>query len=149
MRIASSAKISDDEGSAIIEFLAASLLLFVPIIYLVLTFAAVQASTYAAESAAREAGRIYARADSEHVAREQAQVATLLAFADHGIDVAPRQVLQVTCEAEPCATPGAGVHIEVRIDVPLPLVPDFIAARVPATVPVTATSYTTVDRFGG
>lgn len=138
-----------ESGSAAVEFLAASVLLLVPIVYLILTFASVQAATYAAESAARETGRIYSRADTESEARTHAQSATLLAFLDHGIDVAPREVLTITCEETPCLTPGAGVHIRVDVDVPLPLLPDFLAGRVATSVRVTADAIATVDRFGG
>lgn len=138
-----------EEGSAAVEFLAVSLLLLVPIVYVILTFSAVQAATYAAESAAREAGRIYSRADTQPAAERYALLATTLAFSDHGIDVSPREVLTVRCEETPCLTPGGAVHIQVNVDVPLPLLPDFLIDRVAASVTVSADTVATVDRFGG
>lgn len=138
-----------ERGSATVEFLASTLLLLVPIVYLILTFSAVQAATYAAESAARESSRIYSRATAEHAALSQAQAATYFAFNDHNIHISPSEVLRVTCEASPCLTAGAGVHIRVSIDVALPLLPDFLSSRVPTSVAVSAESLTTVDRFGG
>lgn len=146
-----SALVSDDaeEGSAAVEFLAASLLLLVPIVYVILTFSAVQAATYAAESAAREAGRIYSRADTQAAAERHALLATTLAFSDHGIDVTPSEVLTVRCEETPCLTPGSTVHIQVSVRVPLPLLPDFVVDRVATSVTVSADAIATVDRFGG
>ena len=140
---------SREDGSAVVEFLAGSVLLLVPIVYLVLTFASVQAARYAAESAARESGRIYSRAPSEQAARERSATATHLAFSDHGIEISPSDTLTVSCEQHPCLTPGAGVHILVHVDVPLPLIPDLLTSRFATSVTVSAEAFTTVDRFGG
>jgi len=138
-----------EEGSAAVEFLAASLLLLIPIVYVILTFSAVQSATYAAESAARETGRIYSRADSQLAAEHHALLATTLAFSDHGIDVTASEVLRVTCEETPCLTPGGAVHIQVNVDVALPLLPDFVVDHVATSVAVSADAIATVDRFGG
>lgn len=102
-----------DRGSATVEFLAATLLLLVPIVYLIVTLAAVQGATYAAEASARHAGRIFARADDETRALAQVHHATSLAFADHGIEVSPAAIMEITCEHDPCLTPGAGMHFHV------------------------------------
>jgi hypothetical protein len=53
---------TDESGNAIVEFLAVTVLLLVPLLYLVLVLARLQAATFAADSAAREAGRVYAQA---------------------------------------------------------------------------------------
>ncbi len=138
-----------EDGSAVVEFLAGTLLLLIPVVYLILTFASVQAAMFAAESAARESGRIYSRAPSEIVAQERSAAATHLAFSDHGITVSPREAVTVSCEHRPCLTPGAGIHVRVSIDVPLPLIPDVLSSRMRTSVTVTAESFATVDRFGG
>lgn len=135
-----------EDGSATVEFLGVSLLLLIPIVYLILTFAQIQAATYAAEASARAAGRVFAQATDEAAAHRQAVATTALAFADHGMDVSP-DVLQVSCESSPCLSPGSGIHIQVTVPVPLPLVPDFLTTRVPTTVNVSADAYATVDRF--
>lgn len=136
-----------EEGSAVVEFLATALLLLIPTVYLILTFAAVQAATYAAESAARDVGRILSRSTDLTEAHDRAQITTHLAFADHGIDVDPTRALTVSCEASPCLTPGAGIHIAVNVEVPLPLLPDFLRSSLPAAVTVSADALATVDRF--
>ncbi|WP_241236873.1 pilus assembly protein [Georgenia faecalis] len=140
---------SGERGSAIVEFLGVALLLLVPLVYLVLTLAAIQAATFAAEGAAREAGRIVAQAESLEEAGPRARLATELAFADHGITVDGRDALRLTCEEDPCHTPGARVHVEVAASVRLPLIPDVLGAAVPLEVPVVAEHLAVVPEFGG
>ncbi|WP_164737358.1 pilus assembly protein [Georgenia sp. SYP-B2076] len=136
-----------DRGSAIVEFLGVSLLLLVPVLYLVLTLSRVQAAAFAAEGAAREAGRIVAQAASLAEATARAERAVELAFADQGFDVDGAGALVATCAADPCLTPGAVVQVEVGIAVALPLLPSFLDAAVPAEVPVTATHLAVVGEF--
>lgn len=138
-----------DDGSATVEFLAVSVVLLIPIIYLILTLSHVQAAMYAAEASARTTGRIFAQATDETEARRQAVTTTALAFTDHGMDVPAADLLEISCETTPCLTPGAGVHVRVSVSVPLPLLPDFFATHLAASVDVSADAYTTVDRFGG
>lgn len=136
-----------DRGSAVVEFLGVSLLLLVPIVYLVLTLAQVQAAAFAAEGAAREAGRLVARAGTLEEGASAARFAVELAFEDQGLEVDGAESLRITCAEEPCLTPGARVVVDVSTSVDLPLVPDFIAAAVPATVPVSATHVAAVPEF--
>jgi len=46
-----------DRGSAIIEFVFISVLVFIPLTYLIVGFSAIQRGIFAATEAAREAGR--------------------------------------------------------------------------------------------
>ena len=50
---------SGEQGSAVVEFVTLGVLLLVPLIYLVLTVARIQAGAYAVSMAAREAGRAF------------------------------------------------------------------------------------------
>lgn len=136
-----------DTGSAVVEFLGVSVLLLVPIVYLVLTLARVQAAAFAAEGAAREAGRILAQAETVEAGAARAQRAVELAFADQGLDVDGGQVLVITCATDPCLSPGAEVLVEVDVAVDLPLVPDVIRAEIPAEVPVSAAHLVVVGDF--
>ncbi|PFG40614.1 hypothetical protein ATJ97_3146 [Georgenia soli] len=136
-----------ERGSAVVEFLGMSLLLLVPVVYLVLTLAQVQAAAFAAEGAAREAGRLLARAESLEAGASAARFAVELAFEDQGLDVDGAEALRISCAGEPCLAPGARVVVEVSASVDLPLVPDFVADAVPAAVPVTATHVTAVPQF--
>ena len=53
---------SSDAGNAVVEFLAVTVLFLVPIVYLVLVLGRLQAATFAAQGAAREAGRAFTTA---------------------------------------------------------------------------------------
>jgi hypothetical protein len=138
-----------EQGSAVVEFLGVALVLLVPLVYLVLTLAAVQGATFAAEGAAREAGRIVAGAESMDDALPRAATAAELAFADHGLDVDGGEVVRLTCEATPCHTSGGRVHVEVVTAVPLPLVPEFLRGVLPMEVTIAAEHLAVVPEFGG
>lgn len=58
-----------DDGSALIEFVGASVLLLLPLVYLLLSVFTVQRGSFAAAEAAREAGRLCHRAEQQHRAR--------------------------------------------------------------------------------
>lgn len=130
-----------------VEFLGVTLVLLVPILYLVLTLARVQAAAFAAEGAAREAGRILSVAESFESGSAHAYRAVEVAFADQGIDVTGSDVMRTTCAADPCLTPGSEVLVEIAMTVDLPLVPDFLADVVPSRVPVEATHLVAVGAF--
>lgn len=137
---------SDREaGNAVVEFLGVALLLLVPLVYLLLTLARVQAGVFAAEGAAREAGRLVARAETIEEGLARARFAVDLAFEDHGIPVG--DALRFSCETSPCLTPGGRIVVEVAAAVPLPFVPDAVRAVVPAEVPVNAEYVVVLDEF--
>ncbi|MHB1491526.1 MAG: pilus assembly protein, partial [Cellulomonas sp.] len=71
-----------DDGNAIVEFLAAALLLLVPVVYLTLVMGRIQAATFAAEGAAREAGRTAATASVLEDATRRATMSVELALVD-------------------------------------------------------------------
>lgn len=136
-------RLGGDRGSAVVEFLGVSVLLLVPIVYLVLTLSRVQAAAFAAEGAAREAGRILAQGGEPAVAMGAVE----LAFEDQGFDVSGAEALTFSCEAGACEAPGARVVVEVATVVDLPLLPDLVTAVVPAEVPVSATHLAVVGDF--
>ncbi|QGH69145.1 pilus assembly protein [Pseudactinotalea sp. HY158] len=136
-----------DSGSAVVEFLGVTLLLLVPTVYLVLTLARVEAAAFAAEGAAREAGRIIAAAESMDDALVTMHQAVELAFADQGIDVDPQAAVAVTCSDDPCLSPGAYVHVAVAATVDLPLLPDVVADATRSSVRIEASATTGIDRF--
>jgi hypothetical protein len=136
-----------EAGNAVVEFLGLALLMLVPLVYLIVALAQVQAGVFAAEGAAREAGRLVVRAEDLPTGVERARSAVVLAFGDHGIDVAPAEALGLRCEADPCLTPGARIVVVVRAGVPLPGVPETLRGAVPAVVPVSARYVAVVDEF--
>ena len=140
----------NDSGTAVVEFVTLGVLLLVPVIYLVLVLGRIQAAAFAAEGAAREAGRVFVTAPDDETAGQRARAAVLLALQDQGFDdVDPAQTVIVTCETSPCLQPESRVAVHVEIDVALPGVPVFVNAVVPTNVPVRARAIAVVDRFAG
>lgn len=135
-----------DEGSAAVEFLAVGVLLLVPLLYLVLCLGRVQAATFAAEAGAREASRVLATTAGQDVGTRRAEAEVALALGDQGFAAAPG-ALVVDCDASPCRTPEARIAATVSVDVPLPLVPGFLARAVPTSVRVDVRRVAVADRF--
>lgn len=125
-----------------------TVVLLVPLVYLVLTLGRVQAAGYAAESASREAGRIMAITEDVDEAVRRATLAVEYAFADHGIAVDGSRVLRVHCAADPCRTPGALIDVEVTAAVSLPLAPRSGEGALPLEVPVSSSYAARVPAFG-
>lgn len=141
-------RVADDSGNAIVEFLAVALILLVPVVYLVLVLGRVQAGTFAAEGAAREAGRSLARAQDVETGTSLAVASVGVALRDQGFDdVDPSAALALTCSSVPCLEPGSEVLAHVEVRVPLPFVPSFVRHVVPLEIPVTADHVAPVDRF--
>lgn len=136
-----------DRGSALVEFLGISLVLLVPIVYLVLVLGRIQAATFATEGAAREAARVYVAADDAQQGSTRAVTAVAVALTDQGFEDDPVGALEVRCSADPCLTPGAEVAATVQVRVPLPFVPGFVRELVPLDVPVTAERVAPVDAY--
>lgn len=135
-------------GSAIIEFVFLAVLMIVPLFYLVMVLARLQAGAYGVSAAAREAGRAYVTSEGQAYASQRAHSAAGLAFADQGFDDHEGRI-EISCPMAPCLRPAGRITITARVWVPMPLVPAFFSEIVPTRVQVTATHVATVDRFGG
>ncbi len=135
-----------DEGSAVVEFVAVTLILLVPLVYLVLVVGRLQAATFAAEGAAREAARVFVASDAPADAAPRALTAAGIALADQGLPDDPADVVSIACSAA-CLTPGSEVTVDVRLRVPLPFVPRFLRGAVPMEVPVVARRTAVVDEY--
>jgi len=145
----------DEDGAAIIEFIALSLLLLVPLTYLVVTLSRIQAGAFAAEGAAHEAARtavVTGVAAREHgssreaamaAGASRAEAAVALLADDFGFDTGAAS-LALTCEG-PCLEPGANVDAEVTVAVALPGIPGFLSAVLPLSVAVVGSARAPVD----
>jgi hypothetical protein len=131
----------------VVEFVSLGVLLLVPLVYLVLTLGRVQAASFAADGAAREAARAFTTAPDEQTARVRALAAVRLGLRDQGFDVDPASVTRLTCSASPCLTPQGAVAVQVTVDVVLPGIPGFVDRAVPTHVTVRAQQRDTVDAF--
>ena len=141
---------TDDAGSASLEFVTAGMILLLPIVYLVLTMAGVQAGALAVEGAARQAVRVFVQADDENAALSEAERAIDFALADYGLDADAARVT-VSCRPRPtqCLNRRGTVTITVGVSIPLPLVPPALTLKVPLSVPLQATATQKVSRFWG
>lgn len=138
-----------DQGSAVVEFLGVTLLLLVPLIYLILTVNRIQGAMFAAESAARETGRIVAQAESREVAFARSIFAAELIFADQGIELDASKAINVICEDPLCVEPGSQIHVELETAVRLPLVPEALGRVTPLEVPISSQYVASVPEFRG
>jgi hypothetical protein len=141
------ARLSRDEGSSVVEFLGLSLVLLVPLVYLVLVLGRIEAATFAVEGAAREAARTYVAADGADEGTERAVAAVGIALRDQGFDDDPSEALTLTCSTTPCLAPGSDVAARIDVRVPLPFVPGFVRDVVPLEVPVSAERVAPVDTY--
>ena len=129
-----------------VEFLGVALILLIPLVYLVVTLGRVQAGAFAAEGAARDAVRAMVTAESAAAGAARAEAAVGIALTDQGF-ARDAGALTLECSGSPCLTPGGSVGAVVRVEVPLPLLPDVARGWVPLSVPVEATRTGIVDEY--
>jgi Flp pilus assembly protein TadG len=136
-----------DDGSAVVEFCFLSVLMLVPLVYLLAVLGRVQAATLAAETAAREAGRAFVTAPDDESAGPRAESAAAIAFGDQGFGDHGVGTVEATCSAHPCLVPDARIEVRTRVLVLLPGVPRVLDQVVPTRIEVAARHVVTVDRF--
>lgn len=140
-------QVEGERGSALVEFVFIALVVFVPLVYIVAGFSAVQRGVFAATAAAREAGRAMGTAPDAATGQEQARRAAELAVEDQSVDVADVRVEYapggLDCDAAgtytPTLTPGEEFSVCVTVTVRIPMLPEFVDAN-------TATGQFVVER---
>lgn len=139
-----------EQGSAAIEVLVLGVLLLVPLVYLILTVAALQGAAFAAEGAARQVARSIALAATDAEGRQAADAAASVALADWRIEPGAAQVA-VRCTPDPhdCVTARGTVDVQVTVAAVLPLLPPALVPNAPGTVPIEARSVQRVSMFAG
>ncbi|TWE09426.1 pilus assembly protein [Rudaeicoccus suwonensis] len=134
-----------EDGSAIVEFIVVGVALILPVFYLVVTLARLQAGTYAVAAAARESSRMFVTASNDSTATARSQAAARMAFADQGFEGAG--TVQVLCSKSPCLTPDGVIDTVADLDVELPLIPSFLQGAVPSVVHLHSRHAEVVDRY--
>jgi Flp pilus assembly protein TadG len=139
-----------DEGSASLEFITTGVILLVPLVYLIVALASIQAGALAVEGAARQAARVYVQSATPEAGRAAAARAVEFALADHGFE-AKAASMTVACAPIPdtCLNRGGSVIVTVRLQAALPLVPSIFDFRTAASVPLSSSAAQTVSRFWG
>jgi Flp pilus assembly protein TadG len=136
-----------ERGSAIVEFVFIALVVFLPLVYVVAGFSAVQRGVFAANAAAREAGRAMGTAPDPVSGQTRAEAAVALAVADQSVEATDVRLAYApvgsTCDAAgsyaPALTPGEEFSVCVTVTVRIPLLPEFVDAN-------TATGQFVVER---
>jgi Flp pilus assembly protein TadG len=117
-----------DDGTATIEFIWLSLLLLVPLVYVLIAVFDTQRAAYGVSTASRAAALAFLQSPDPAVGEERAKVAADVALADQGLDGAS---VQVSCLPSPsqCFEPGSSVRVVVRASQPLPLTPSSLGGQ--------------------
>ncbi|WP_164700639.1 hypothetical protein [Modestobacter sp. KNN46-3] len=126
-----------ERGSAIVEFVFIALVVFLPLVYIVAGFSSVQRGVFAANAAAREAGRAIATAPDVSTGQARAEAAVTIAVADQSVEatdvVLAYAPVGAGCEAAggyaPSLVPGEEFSVCVTVTVRIPLLPEFIDAN--------------------
>ncbi|WP_369136928.1 hypothetical protein [Modestobacter versicolor] len=127
----------DEAGSAIVEFVFIALVVFLPLVYVVAGFSAVQRGVFASTEAAREAGRAMGTAPDPVTGQARAEAAVAIAVADQSVEatdvVLGYAPVGAGCDAAgsyaPTLAPGEEFTVCVTVTVRVPLLPDFIDAN--------------------
>ena len=126
-----------ERGSALVEFVFIALVVFVPLVYIVAGFSAVQRGVFGSTAAAREAGRAIGTAPDVATGLARAERAAQLAVEDQSVDATDVRVNyvgpDVDCEAgggySPTLTPGEEFSVCVTVTVRIPFLPEFVDAN--------------------
>ena len=130
-------RLADERGSALVEFVFIALVVFVPLVYLVAGFSAVQRGVFAATEAAREAGRAMGTAPDPVTGQARAQAAVAIAVADQSVQATDVVLTYAPPGAgcggaggyRPALSPGEEFTVCVAVTVRIPPLPDFIDAN--------------------
>lgn len=139
--------LTDERGSASLEFITVGLILLVPLVYLIVALGVIQSHALGVETGARQLARTIASAPDTATADVRAQRVIEAIAAEYGMD--PSRIdVQVRCTTPgPCPAAGATVSVTVATEVLLPLVPPVLGLDQAARVPVTATGIQKVSRY--
>jgi Na+-transporting methylmalonyl-CoA/oxaloacetate decarboxylase gamma subunit len=131
------ARLAAEGGSAIVEFVFIALVVFLPLVYAVAGFSAVQRGVFAANEAAREAGRALGTAADPATGQDRAEAAVAIAVEDQSVEATDVVLAYAPvgsgCDGagsyQPSLTPGEEFTVCVTVTVRIPLLPQFIDAN--------------------
>jgi Flp pilus assembly protein TadG len=122
---------SSERGSALVEVTWISLILMLPLLWIVVSVFQVQKGAFATSAAARVAARTYALAPDDALGRARAEEAVRQALHDQGLPGSAG--VRISCTPYPHDCHAGTSVITVRIDtaVALPLLPDILGGGAP------------------
>ncbi|MFC5677804.1 hypothetical protein [Aeromicrobium endophyticum] len=117
-----------EEGTATIEFIWLSLLLLVPLVYVLVAVFDTQRAAYGVSTASRAAALAFLQSPDPASGEQRAKAAAGVALDDQGLDGAS---VRVSCLPSPadCFEPGSSVRVVVRATQPLPLTPSALGRQ--------------------
>ena len=127
----------DETGSALVEFVFIAVVVFVPLVYIVAGFSAVQRGVFASTAAAREAGRAMGTAPDPVTGEARAERAAQLAVEDQSVEATDVRLEYAPAGAgcedagsyTPTLAPGEEFSVCVTVTVRIPLMPEFVDAN--------------------
>ena len=137
----------DERGSGLVEMVWLSIILLLPLLWVVLSVFEVQRGSFGVSGAARAAARAYALAPNDAVGEKRAAAVARQTLADQGLRDVPIRV-KVSCTPYPRNCHAGTSIITVRIEsaVTLPLLPDVLGSGAP-TFQVNATQSVPIGRY--
>lgn len=120
-----------ERGTATIEFVWLSILLMVPLVYVLIAVFDTQRAAYGTSAASQSAARIFLQSPDVPTAQRRAESAALIAMQDQGVEGA---TVRVTCLPSPaqCLQPGSSVRVFVQVSQRLPLTPEVLGDQLGA-----------------
>lgn len=122
----------DQRGSGLVEIVWMSIILLLPLLWIVLSVFEVQRGSFGVSGAARAAARAYALAPDDVAGEERAAAVARQALADQGLHDVPVRV-SVTCSPYPknCHSGTSVITVRIESAVTLPLLPDVLGSGAP------------------
>jgi hypothetical protein len=129
--------LAGERGSALVEFVFVALVVFVPLIYIIAGFSAVQRGVFASTAAAREAGRAIGTAPDALTGLARAERAAQLAVEDQSVAATDVRVAYAAAGVDcadsggytPTLAPGEEFSVCVTVTVRIPFLPEFVDAN--------------------
>lgn len=137
----------DERGSGLVEMVWLSLLLLLPLLWIVLSVLEVQRGAFGVSGAARAAARAYALAPNDVAGEQRAAAVARQALADQGLRGVPVRVT-VSCSPYPhsCHSGTSVITVRVESAVDLPFLPDVLGGGAP-TFRVDASHRVPIGRY--
>ena len=126
-------RLRTERGTALVEVTWLSILLLVPMLYVVLAVFEVQRAAFAVDAATRAAGRAYSLAPTQAAGAARARTAASVAMSDQGLSLSRAQVA-IRCVPSPgsCLSPGSVIQVRITFPVALPLMPAALGGNTPS-----------------
>lgn len=108
-------KLRDESGSAIVEFVALAIPLFIPIFIYLNSFASLSANEAIVRVMAREGVRAYAASDSDHSGRVVSEQAIVLIAQNLGLTSKEINTIDVNyeCSRLPCLSANSRIRLTI------------------------------------